>query len=93
VTSMARVLPVLDPPRYTVRPRGRHMAGQAKLEYQRDYMRRRRNGSAGPSVAEFSFCNEPQSNDRLLVSDHDRVFICEGCAAMAAACIAKAHAG
>ena len=45
------------------------LSGQAKVAYQRDYMRRKRNGAAQLSVAECSFCYEPQSNVRLLVSE------------------------
>jgi hypothetical protein len=46
------------------------LAGKAKGEYQRDYMRRRRN-AAKPCVATCSFCGEAGSSDRLLVGDED----------------------
>jgi hypothetical protein len=64
------------------------LAGQAKAEYMRDYMRRKRNGAAKP--AECSFCYEPRSNDRLLVSDHEgTIFICDVCVSLASAKIAE----
>jgi hypothetical protein len=64
------------------------LSGQAKTEYQREYMRRRRsNGLAKRAKpATCSFCNDPGCADRRLVSDLDGiVFICEGCLAMALA--------
>jgi hypothetical protein len=69
------------------------LSGQAKAEYQREYMRRKRNAAtAKPSVTECSFCNEAGGVDRLLVSDHDgAVFICEACIAMAVDSIAGAR--
>jgi ribosomal protein L37AE/L43A len=64
------------------------LTGQAKAEYQREYMRRKRNGSAAkPSC---SFCDEPGSAERLLVGDSDCV-ICEQCIALATARVAEAR--
>jgi hypothetical protein len=56
-------------------------------------VRRKRNGSAKPSVVECSFCGEAaHSTDRLLVSDRDNmVFICAHCVTVAAAKIAEAR--
>jgi len=59
------------------------LSGQAKSEYQREYMRRKRNGAqAKPSVVTCSFCDEPGSADRLLVGD-DSTLICEACVSLA----------
>jgi ClpX C4-type zinc finger len=59
------------------------LSGAAKAEYQRDYMRRKRNaGQAKPSAATCSFCGEPGSPDRLLVADQDAI-ICEDCITLA----------
>jgi hypothetical protein len=62
------------------------LSGQAKAEYQRDYMRRRRRTEAWQPGC--SFCGEPGSNERLLVGDQDCV-ICEECIALATARIAE----
>jgi hypothetical protein len=65
------------------------LTGQAKVDYQRHYMRRKRNGSqAKPSVC--SFCDETGSNDRLLVGDGCAI-ICEACITLAVARIAEAR--
>jgi hypothetical protein len=65
--------------------------GQAKAEYQREYMRRKRNGSqAKPSVPRCSFCDQPGSPDRLLVGD-EAAIICEDCITLAVARIAEAR--
>jgi hypothetical protein len=64
------------------------LSGQAKAEYQRTYMRRRRGAEA--SQRGCNFCCEPGSNDRLLVGDQDCV-ICEQCVALATARIAEAR--
>jgi hypothetical protein len=61
------------------------LSGQAKAEYQREYMRRRRGEAPQPSC---SFCGEPGSSERLLVGDQDCV-ICEECIALATARIAE----
>jgi ClpX C4-type zinc finger len=67
------------------------LSGTAKAEYQRDYMRRKRNGSlAKPSVPTCSFCGEAGSQDRLLVGDQDCI-ICEACITLAVARIAEAR--
>ena len=58
------------------------LTGQAKADYQREYMRRRRNGAAKPSAVVCSFCDEPGSPDRLLVGDQDTI-ICEACVSLA----------
>ena len=62
------------------------LAGQAKAEYQRDYMRRKRNRRAAKPMC--SFCGKEWSSDRLLVGDEDAI-ICEQCATLAVAVIAK----
>ena len=64
------------------------LAGRAKADYQREYMRRRRNGPAKPATC--SFCDEPGSTDRLLVGDADTI-ICEACVTLAVARIAEAR--
>jgi hypothetical protein len=61
------------------------LSGQAKAEYQREYMRRRRAEAPRPSC---SFCGEAGSSERLLVGDQDCV-ICEECIALATARIAE----
>ena len=67
------------------------LAGKAKAEYMREYMRRKRNGSqTKPSVATCSFCGEAGSQDRLLVGDQDCI-ICEECITLAGARIAEAR--
>jgi hypothetical protein len=60
------------------------LSGQAKTDYQRDYMRRKRN------VRTCSFCDEPRSDDRLLVGD-DACCICEQCIVLAATRIREAR--
>jgi hypothetical protein len=68
------------------------LTGRAKNEYQRDYMRRKRNGGvAKPSVVTCSFCGEPGSSDRLLVGDQEDCIICEECITLAVARIAEAR--
>jgi hypothetical protein len=68
------------------------LSGPAKSEYQREYMRRKRNGSqAKPSVVTCSFCDEPGSSDRLLVGDDENCTICEECITLAVARIAEAR--
>ena len=69
------------------------LSGAAKIQYQRDYMRRRRNGTARPgAVACCDFCGEDQSSDRILISDYDgAVMICETCINLAVARIAEAR--
>ena len=64
------------------------LSGQAKAEYQRTYMRRRRCAEA--SQPRCDFCGEPGSAERLLVGDRDCV-ICEDCITLAAARIAEAR--
>jgi ClpX C4-type zinc finger protein len=67
------------------------LSGTAKAEYQREYMRRKRNGSqARPSEPTCSFCGEAGSGDRLLVGDQDCI-ICEDCITLAVARIAEAR--
>jgi hypothetical protein len=67
------------------------LAGKAKTEYMREYMRRKRNGSQGkPNVLTCSFCGEAGSQDRLLVGDQDCI-ICEDCVTLAVARIAEAR--
>jgi ribosomal protein L37AE/L43A len=67
------------------------LVGRAKAEYQREYMRRKRNGSqTQPSGATCSFCGEAGSHDRLLVGDQDSI-ICEDCITLAVARIAEAR--
>jgi hypothetical protein len=67
------------------------LSGRAKISYQRDYMRRKRNNApATPSVPECSFCGEPGSSDRLLVGDENAI-ICEACITLADARIAEAR--
>ena len=67
------------------------LSGQAKSEYQREYMRRKRNGAqAKPSVVTCSFCDEPGSADRLLVGD-DSTIICKACVSLAVASIPEAR--
>lgn len=65
------------------------LSGQAKGEYQRDYMRRKRD-AAKPSVPTCSFCGEAGSSDRLLMGDADAI-ICEACITLAVARIAHAR--
>ncbi len=64
------------------------LTGNAKAEYQREYMRRTR--STRPRSATCSFCGEAGGRDRLLVGDADAI-ICEACIALAVARIAKAR--
>jgi hypothetical protein len=64
------------------------LVGRAKAEYQREYMRRKRNGSLAKPTC--SFCDEPGSSDRLLVGDQDCT-ICETCITLAVARIAEAR--
>jgi hypothetical protein len=64
------------------------LTGQAKAEYQRTYMRRRR--SAEVAQPSCSFCGEPGSSERLLVGDQDCT-ICEECIALATVRIAEAR--
>ena len=66
------------------------LAGQAKAEYQRDYMRRKRSRRA--ANPKCSFCGEAWSSDRLLVGDEDAI-ICEQCITFAVAVIAKVRGG
>ncbi len=67
------------------------LSGAAKAEYQREYMRRKRNGSqAKPSLPTCSFCDEAGSQDRLLVGDGCAI-ICEACITLAVARIAEAR--
>jgi formylmethanofuran dehydrogenase subunit E len=67
------------------------LSGAAKAEYQRDYMRRRRNaGTTRPDAVTCSFCGEHGSADRLLVGDQDAI-ICEECITLAVARIAEAR--
>jgi hypothetical protein len=67
------------------------LTGEAKGEYQRDYMRRRCNATAAkPRVTVGSFCDEPGSPDRLLVGDADCA-ICEECIGPAVTRIAAAR--
>jgi hypothetical protein len=61
------------------------LSGQAKAEYQREYMSRRRRAEA--SQPRCNFCGELGGNDRLLVGDQDCV-ICEQCITLAVARIA-----
>ena len=68
------------------------VSGQAKAEYQPEYMRRKRNGSLANPVATCSFCGEAGSSDRLLVGDQDCI-ICEECITLAVARIAEAVGG
>jgi len=51
------------------------LSGQAKAEYQREYMRRKRNAvTAKPSVvACCDFCGEDGSHERLLVQGPGQV--------------------
>jgi ribosome-binding protein aMBF1 (putative translation factor) len=66
------------------------MSGAAKLQYQREYMRRKRN--AGKVVASCDFCGEDASGDRLMISDYDgEVMICEECIGTAVGKIAAAR--
>jgi ClpX C4-type zinc finger len=65
------------------------LSGKAKGEYQREYMRRKRN-AAKPSVPTCSFCGEAGSSGRLLVGDEDCA-ICEECITLAVARIAEAR--
>jgi ClpX C4-type zinc finger len=64
------------------------LTGQAKVDYQREFMRRKRNGSA--AKPRCSFCREPGNADRLLVGDQDCV-ICEQCITLAVARVAEAR--
>ena len=64
------------------------LSGTAKAEYQREYMRRKRNGSQAKPTC--SFCGEAGSQDRLLVGDQDCI-ICEDCITLAVARIAEAR--
>jgi hypothetical protein len=64
------------------------LSGQAKVDYQREFMRRKRNGSA--AKPRCSFCDEPGSAERLLVGDQDHI-ICEDCITLAVARIAEAR--
>jgi membrane glycosyltransferase len=66
------------------------LSGTAKAEYQRDYMRRKRNGSQAKPGVSCSFCGEAGSQDRLLVGDQDCI-ICEDCITLAVARIAEAR--
>ena len=63
------------------------LTGQAKADYQREYMRRRRHDWAANPMC--SFCDEPGSPDRLLVGDNEDCTICEACVTLAVAGIAK----
>ena len=66
------------------------LIGQAKAEYQREYMRRRRStGAARAPVC--SFCGEAGSSERLLVGDAEDCTICEACITLAVARIAEAR--
>jgi hypothetical protein len=65
------------------------LSGQAKAEYQRTYMRRRRIAEA--SQPRCNFCGETGSHERLLVGDQDNCVICEECIALATARIAEAR--
>ena len=65
------------------------LTGYAKAEYQRDYMRRKRNGSQA-NVLTCGFCGEAGSDDGLLVGDEDCI-ICEECITLAVARIAEAR--
>jgi dissimilatory sulfite reductase (desulfoviridin) alpha/beta subunit len=65
------------------------LVGRAKGEYQREYMRRKRN-AAKPCVATCSFCGEAGHSGRLLVDDEYCV-ICEECITLAVARIAEAR--
>jgi hypothetical protein len=60
------------------------LSGQAKADYLREYMRRKR------SVLTCSFYGEAGSDDRLLVGDEDAI-ICEDCITLAVARIAEAR--
>jgi hypothetical protein len=60
-------------------------SGQAKAEYQREYMSRRRRAEASPPSC------RPGTSERLLVGDRDNCVICEGCIALATARIAEAR--
>jgi ClpX C4-type zinc finger len=64
------------------------LTGQAKVDYQRHYMRRKRNGSKPRAC---SFCDEPGTPDRLLVGDDENCTICEACITLAVARIAEAR--
>jgi hypothetical protein len=64
------------------------LAGRAKVIYQREYMRRKRNAVAVQPCC--SFCGETGSTDRLLVGDEECV-ICEECIALAGVRIAEAR--
>jgi hypothetical protein len=64
------------------------LSGQAKADYQREFMRRKRNRRAANPTC--SFCGEAWSSDRLLVGDEDAI-ICEQCITLAGAVIAKAR--
>ena len=67
------------------------LTGQAKAEYQRQYMRRIRNGSAKATKRPTcSFCAEAGSLERLLVGDQTCA-ICEECVTLAVARIAEAR--
>jgi hypothetical protein len=67
------------------------LAGQAKADYQREYMRRKRTGSAKTAKPPTcSFCGEAGNSERLLVGDAD-CCICESCVALAVARIAEAR--
>jgi hypothetical protein len=65
------------------------LTGHAKGDYQRDYMRRRRDAAKVRAVT-CSFCGEAGSSDRLLVGDEDCT-ICEDCITLAVARIAEAR--
>ena len=68
------------------------LSGAAKIQYQREYMRRKRNaGTAKPGgVPSCDFCGEDGSSDRILISDyHHAVMICEHCVAAAVDRIAE----
>jgi hypothetical protein len=66
------------------------LTGAAKLQYQREYMRRRRNARSAGVDPCCSFCDEPGSGDRLLVGDQDAI-ICEDCITLAVARVAEAR--
>jgi ClpX C4-type zinc finger len=80
------------------------LKGQAKTDYMREYMRRRRAGQATakppkppkpkpapppPPAKTCWFCHAPRSSERMLVGN-DGIYICETCVAEAVAVIADA---
>jgi hypothetical protein len=72
------------------------LQGEAKKDYQREYMRRRRAGlptrASKPKGKCCSLCGQPPSRERIVIASGRGIRICECCVAEASALIAAQHA-